>query len=231
MQMKGLDLFAGSLSVSRVAESMGMETFSVELEPYEGISWQGDILDLKRSDIPFTPDWIWASPVCTTYSIAAISHHRNGTEPRSAYAKYSDMMLEKTLEIISWFPESKFFIENPMGMMRKMPILKGIHRAEVTYCSYGDTRMKPTDIFTNHAWSIFNPNGWMARDKCFNGNVNCQHQPAPRGSRTGTQGLKGSYERSRIPSDLVREILESVMPKMFVPEWIERGNEDHNDNS
>jgi hypothetical protein len=45
---------------------------------------------------------------------------------------------------------------------------------------------------------------------CFNGNTNCHHQPAPRGSQTGTQGLKGNYERSIVPSELCEEILKLI---------------------
>ena len=45
---------------------------------------------------------------------------------------------------------------------------------------------------------------------CFNGNSNCHHQPAPRGSISGTQGLKGNYERSKIPQELCEEIINSV---------------------
>jgi hypothetical protein len=210
--VKLLELFAGSRSVGVVAEAMGFEVFSTDIRPFDRC-YAKDILAITQEDIPFIPDIIWASPDCTTFSIAAISTHRNGTEPKSDKARHGDAMLAKTLEIISWFPQAKFFIENPMGMMRKMPMLRGVHRAEVTYCSYGDRRMKPTDIFTNHHSSIFNPSGWMPRDKCFNGNGNCHHEAAPRGSKTGTQGLKGSYERSRIPYELVREILESCQPQ------------------
>lgn len=53
--------------------------------------------------------------------------------------------------------------------------------------------MKPTDIFTNYPNPNFKP-------PCKNGD-NC-HVSAPRGSRTGTQGLKGSKERSIIPEEL-----------------------------
>jgi hypothetical protein len=67
-----------------------------------------------------------------------------------------------------------------------------MYRHTVTYCSYGDTRMKPTDIWTNHP----NPN---FKQMCFNGNKECHHEAAPRGSKTGTQGLKGNTERSIIP--------------------------------
>lgn len=80
-----------------------------------------------------------------------------------------------------------------------MQWMQGIPRHTVTYCQYGDTRMKPTDIFTNHPDPKFKPackNG----DKC--------HEPAPRGSRTGTQGRKGSVIRSLIPQELCDHIVE-----------------------
>ena len=36
------------------------------------------------------------------------------------------------------------------------------------------------------------------------------HVAAPRGSQTGTQGLKGNYERSKIPKQLCEEIIKSI---------------------
>lgn len=207
--MKLLELFAGSRSVGKVAEQMGFQTFSVDIEPFEGIDLVKDIEFLERKDIPFVPDVIWASPVCTTYSMAAISTHRNGIEPKTEFAKKSDRLLEKLLEIINWFPAAKFFIENPRGMMRKMPVVMRLDRRTVTYCSYSDLRMKPTDIWTNHAASLFS-DGWTPRPMCKNGETRCHHEPAPRGSRTGTQGLNGSYERSKIPTELIEEILRSL---------------------
>ena len=62
--------------------------------------------------------------------------------------------------------------------------------------------MKPTDVFSNDF-------EWIPRGMCHNGNRDCHHEPAPRGSRTGTQGLKGNYERSKIPQELCYEILEN----------------------
>lgn len=79
-----------------------------------------------------------------------------------------------------------------------MDFMNGLPRYTVTYCQYGDIRMKPTDIWTNHPSPNFKPpcrNG----DKC--------HTPAPRGARTGTQGLKGSLERSKIPKELCEHIV------------------------
>lgn len=209
--MNVLELFAGSRSVGKIAKEMGYNVFSTDYHWFEGIDLVEDIQKIIKFQIPFTPDIIWASPPCTTYSIAAISHHRNGIIPISKEAKEADRILKKTVEIVNWFPTAKFFIENPVGMMRKMPIMKQFERKTVNYCRYGDTRMKPTDIWSNHIYSMFNEEGWKSRPKCFNSNKKCHHEAAPRGSKTGTQGLKNDFERSKIPAELCKEILNSLM--------------------
>jgi hypothetical protein len=83
-----------------------------------------------------------------------------------------------------------------------MPFMEKYKRHTVTYCQYGDDRMKPTDIWTNS-------NVWVPRPMCKNG-APC-HIAAPRGSKTGTQGRSNAYERSKIPEDLCQEILKSCL--------------------
>ena len=107
-----------------------------------------------------------------------------------------------------------YIIENPRGLMRKMGAVEYLTRHTVTYCQYGDTRMKPTDIFSNNIYDMFNLDGWQPRPMCYNGNTKCQHEAAPRGSRTGTQGLKGNYERSIVPYELCYEILETTLARV-----------------
>jgi hypothetical protein len=58
--------------------------------------------------------------------------------------------------------------------------------------------MKPTDIWTNAI-------DWKPKDMCKNGDK-C-HVSAPRGSKTGTQGLDNNTERGRIPQQLCDEIV------------------------
>lgn len=204
---KLLELFAGSRSVGSEAESMGMEVFSVDWQKFDKINLAKDIGELTLNDVPFIPDIVWASPDCTTYTIAAISTHRNGTEPKSEYAKKCDEVNVHFIGLIKeWLklnPNMVFFIENPRGMLRKMPFMQEFKRHTIWYCQYGDDRAKPTDIWTNSQT-------WKPRPVCHNGNKNCHHTPAPRGSKTGTQGRKGSYERSKIPQELCREILSSA---------------------
>ena len=207
--MKVLELFAGTRSISKAFEARGHETFSIEWsENFENISLRADVSTVTADMILERfgrPDVIWASPDCTTFSIAAISHHRRKSpetgnlDPVSDYAKFCDEVDQHVLNLIRALKPRFWFIENPRGGMRKMVWMKGIPRYTVTYCQYGDKRMKPTDIWTNHPAPRFRP-------PCKNG-ASC-HERAPRGSRTGTQGLKGSKERSVIPAALCEHIVD-----------------------
>ena len=228
--MKVLELFAGSRSIGRAAESLGMEVFSVDVKPFDGIDLVKDIEFLDVSDIPFKPDVIWASPPCTTYSIAGIGNHRDMGKPKTDFAAKSDRLVLNTLQIIKHFG-CNFYIENPRGYLRKMPFMKGIPRTTVWYCKYGDNAAKPTDIWSNNIFNpLFNSDGWKPRPECFNGNTSCHHDKQPRGYKAkkaagalgkGTQGKKDNYERSKIPTDLCLEILrtEKRLKKNSLKVW------------
>ena len=206
MKKNLLELFAGSRSVGKEAEKLGFNVFSVDWKNYDNINLSIDIENLTIKDVPFIPDIIWASPDCTTYSICAISKHRNGIIPKSDYAKKCDKVNQHFISLINEWKKLNnnlvFFIENPRGMMRKMPFLSSFKRHTIWYCQYGDVRAKPTDIFTNS-------NNWIPRKECKNNNPLCNHLRAPNGSNLGTQSLKNSYYRSMIPAELCVEILKN----------------------
>ncbi len=206
--MKVLELFAGTRSIGKAFERRGHDVFSIEWDKrFENIDLYADIGTITADDILKNfgrPDVIWASPDCTTYSIAAISHHRRKEDdgnlaPVSEYAKFCDNVNQHVLKLIHELNPKYWFIENPRGGLRKMRFMKDLPRYTLTYCQYGDTRMKPTDIFTNHPNPRFKP-------PCHNGDP-C-HVAAPRGAKTGTQGLKGHIERSIIPDRLCDHIVD-----------------------
>lgn len=207
--MKVLELFAGTRSIGKAFEERGHKVYSVEWDKnFENIDLYADIGTITADDILRNfgrPDVIWASPDCTTFSIAAISRHRRkddktgNLEPISDYAKFCDKVNTHVIELIKELKPKYYFIENPRGALRKMAYMQDLPRYTVTYCQYSDNRMKPTDIWTNHPDPKFLP-------MCKNGD-SC-HERAPRGSKTGTQGLKGSKERSIIPQALCRHIVK-----------------------
>ena len=201
--MKVLELFAGSRSVGKAAESLGCQVFSSDINAFPGIHYQEDILKFDCARVPFQPDIIWASPPCTTFSVASIgTHWLPGRTPRTEAAKVGLLIVARTLEIIRHFNPRFFFIENPRGMLRTLPLMEGLDRRTVTYCQYGDERMKPTDIWTNSQ-------AWQPKPVCKNG-APC-HTAAPRGSATGTQGRSNAFERSKIPEELCLEIIRSCL--------------------
>jgi site-specific DNA-cytosine methylase len=200
-----LELFSGTQSISKAFRKNGHETYTIDFNPiFNDSDWCVDILEVTSANILERfgkPDVIWASPPCTKFSIASCSRHwiKDGDNyiPRHQDAEEAVKIVQHTLQLIDELNPRYWFIENPRGMLRKMPFMQGLPRYTVTYCQYGDKRMKPTDIWTNHPQPNFKP-------MCKNGDT-C-HEPAPRGSRTGTQGLKNAIERAKIPEQLCEHI-------------------------
>ena len=197
--MKMLELFCGTKSMSNAFKRAGHEVFTIDWNKDFQPDLCCDIGKLSVDDLlklcGGKVDVIHASPDCTSYSVAAIYHHRKKDEsgnlvPQTDYAKFCDRTNVHVLDLIKDMNPKYFFIENPVGGLRKMSFMQNLPRYTITYCQYGDLRQKPTDIWTNHPFPMF-------KQPCKRGS-SC-HTPAPRGSSTGTQGLKNSKERSRIP--------------------------------
>jgi len=144
--MKVLELFAGSCSFSNVAATYGFKTYTTDHWQYDTkIDQIVDIFNFNINKVPFKPDIIWASPPCTTFSIASCGKHwtapdkLGNREPKTEAAETGLLMLEQTIWIMSNLQPKYYFIENPRGLMRKMPQVQYLPRYTVSYCQYGDT--------------------------------------------------------------------------------------------
>ncbi len=213
--MKLLELFSGSGIISKTFKDAGHEVMTLDFIEKFNPDICCDVLDFKAELLNgFVPDVIWASPECKCCSTASIGTHWIGGKktyiPKTEAAKTAIKVFDKTVEIIQSF-DCIGWVENPRCVTRKLDSMKRFEsthpRHTIWYCKYGDIRAKPEDIWTNC-------NNWIPRPPCKNkrnGVVNnCHHEAAPRGSKTGTQGLKNHYERSKIPEALCLEILEAT---------------------
>ncbi len=209
--MKTIELFAGTQSFSKVARELGHETFCVEINDYFEADVHKNILDVTRKDLPKEIDILWASPPCTSFSVASIGSSWCGNyHPKRSQTALGMAYVLKTLELIREIqkdnPDLIWFIENPRGVLRKMAFMDNLHRETVWYCKYGDKRAKPTDIWNN----LKDWRGQCCHNFLKDKPKHCHHEPAPRGAKTGTQGFKGNMERSIIPSKLFNEIFEVI---------------------
>ena len=206
--MKILELFSGTECISNAFRARGHECYTVDWEKKFPSTLHIDILQLTAEKILTDfgrPDIIWSGNDCTTFSVAAIGHHRKknpvtgSLDPKTEKAAFADKVNRHTLELIRELAPRFFFIENPMGGLRKMDYMQGIPRHLITYCQYGFTYRKATDIFTNHPRPEFKP-------PCKNGDP-C-HQAAPRGTKQGLQGIQDKALRSAYPAALCEHIVD-----------------------
>ena len=204
-----VDLFSGTGSATKAfRESNDWKVFAVELNPNndfdsDRIDLEKDIMDVNPEELPNKVDFVWASPPCTDFSVACMSDKwtKKGL-PKVDTVPNSVAIVYKTLYLIREMNPDYWFMENPRGKMRKVtPDSLSEIRYTITYCQYGDDRMKPTDLWGVH------PSSFKYR-KCKN-NAAC-HQSSPRGSQKGTQMLSGNKKRSMIPYGLSKEIFDAV---------------------
>lgn len=203
--MKVLELFSGMECMSNAFRERGHECFTVDWDEQFPSSLHIDVEELTVDMILEKfgkPDVIFAGTDCTTYSVAAVSKHRRKNEetgnldPISDYGKKCDRMNWHVRELAKELG-CELIMENPRGCMRKMDFVKDLVRNETTYCQYKFPYMKPTDFFATFDLHLKPP--------CKNGSP-C-HISAPRGSRTGLQGIKGSVMRSIYPEELCKHIV------------------------
>jgi len=192
--MNTIELFSGTKSFSKVARSFGHYTVTLDNEAKLNPDVVVDIMSVKG--ISKNIDVLWASPPCTTFSVASISHYWENGKPKNDKTLYGIALLEKAISLIKESSPKYWFIENPRGMMRKIIDesfkkfgISDYVRHTVSYCQYGSKIMKPTDIWTNCK-------KWISKPICKPG-APC-HMRAGRGSKTGVQGIYSiEWERER----------------------------------
>jgi len=219
--MKVLDLGCRTGSAVAAWQAAGDIVVGVDWENH-GQQIQGDFTKEETWEIidNVTPIWddevhpydfIWCSFDCSIYSMMnQHSHHfeketyRPLTERAIREVEGAKFVIEKIKERN---PKLGWIVENPRALMRKMDFVQDLDRVTVSYCQYGDSRMKPTDLFGNIPW-LFEPKLCKNGDSC--------HLAAPRGSRTGTQGMDKTTA-GMIPYELSNSIRSAALKSYGSP--------------
>jgi site-specific DNA-cytosine methylase len=202
------DFYSGTGSSTQAFEDAGHTVIKVELDEYFEAD-ERDILELSAEYLIAKygkPDFIWASPPCQKFSVASLWKYweggRNGSVPKHPAVYEAIDLVKHTIKLMQdCNPTYGWIMENPRGMLRKQDFMQDHKRWTVTYCQYGDTRMKPTDV-----WGTIS--NWNPRPMC-KPRGEC-HESSPAGTNAGGTGkLKNARLRSMVPYELGQEILES----------------------
>lgn len=205
------DFFAGTGSATKAFEDRGHQVIKVELDEYFEAD-ERDILRLTADELISKygrPDFIWASPPCQKFSVASLwkywAKSPNGPVPKHPSVYEAIDLIKHTLQLIEDLAPKAWILENPRGMLRKQDFMAQYPRTTITYCQYGDTRMKPTDV-----WGQIE--GWASRPMC-RPMADC-HESSPAGTNAGGTGkLRNARLRSMIPYELGNELCD-VMERL-----------------
>lgn len=203
--MKVLDLFAGLKGWSDPWAERGHEVFTVDYDCKFDVDLHTDVLYLTPDDLPWRPDVVLASPPCEAFSVLRVSDHWDGgygipDSPISERAREAVALVAYTLQLIEQLDPLFWVLENPVGKLRKLRMMRPYRRVTVTYCKYGRDYQKPTDL-----WGGF-PVSWKPIPECGRHSkyrrVNCHH----RSGRDGLMGVDSAEERAKIPEALSESI-------------------------
>jgi hypothetical protein len=199
-------MFSGTGSIGRALSDRCWEVVSLDIDPKSNPTICADILKWNFKTYPKGYfDFVWASPLCTYYSIA-----RSTRKTTQEELEYSDSLVQKTIEIIEYF-SAPWAFENPQtGRLKSRPIVADLPYRDVTYCKYGTPYKKRTRI-----WNSLG-DAWQPKAVCCK-NDPCEHiangihpataQKGPCRNDTKRSGDKYTQrELYHIPAALCEEI-------------------------
>lgn len=206
MVYTALELFAGTRSVGKILEKNGFKVISLDIFDEYHPTIVADILEWNGYKDPNFPqiDFFWASPPCNSFSrlaVAAKTRDWYSLKPLHPNAILGEKILYRTLDILEYLlkknPKMLFVIENPHGMIWRMPIINRFEKEITHYCLYGFQWRKPTDFFNNY------PNGLNLKDPE-------EEKPCDRSKLINVEKIP-LHDRYKIPPRLIQQIVDEFL--------------------
>ena len=215
-----LELFCGGKSVGRVATKLGYDVVSVDVLERFKPSICCDILDFDFHRYPIGYfSYIHASPPCTEFSRAKTVGVRKIEE--------ATKLVKRALDIIDYLKPTYWLLENPRGLLRVQPCMAPYAQflTEVSYCKYGFTYRKNTDLWTNIPY--------QPRSLCLKG-AYCNdrrlykyHQQTVQRGPSEVVRLGGSVAPTKIlenryalPAELIKDLFKAATRRARTRWWL-----------
>ena len=184
--------------------TLGWETISLDIDPKFHPDLCMDIMDFDQTQFPKNHfSLVWASPDCRAYSVA----RSNAKIPRDEAMAASDVLVEKTRQIIDYF-SCAYCIENPASSrLWKREVSAGLQCVITSYCSFGYAYRKNTKLANNFGLILPRCPG---RGLCpqMIGSKHLEHAQCGKGGIYDKQHIRD--ELHSIPEGLVREIFRQL---------------------
>ena len=213
--MRVLDLFSGLGGWAKPFRDRGHDVVTLDDDPRFGCDLTIDVRRFAKDPRTFLPGRRWrpdlvvASPPCEKFSTLSFQRgyfaldEAGDPHPATLEAWDAIELVHATWDVVESLTPRWYVIENPRALLRQvMPFTEppDHERRTVWYCHLGAKVAKPTDL-----WGRF-PSTLVLPGPCHNRrpshDVECcctDHNAAPRGSRTGTQGPDSAAVRAKVP--------------------------------
>ena len=190
-------MFSGTGSIDRAFERLGWTVVSVDI----CAKWKPTlVVDILQWDYTVFPrdyfQFVWASPVCTQYSVAKTVGVRD--------LEGADRLVSKALQIISYFG-CNWAMGNPQsGLLKSRAVVKGLPFFDTSYCKFSYSYRKNMRIWSSLSLSLHQP--------CTLRNP-CSAMIGRRHPKTAQQSRRGSDPTDRNNTCSQRE-LYSIPPTL-----------------
>jgi len=212
--MKLLELFCGTKSVSKVAETMGIECITLDYDEKYEPTYCIDILNIDDEWLQaFVEqhgkiDIIHASPDCRHYS--KIRYNWKALGHPKPDLEYADSLVLQARYIINYLKPKWWFLENPAtGLLKTRGLLDDVLIKRCCYCKYDTDGTFLTKKETAIWGSVENWNPRMCNKEQGHCEAKKQHGKHLMSIGNSVRVEVGRKARIMMPAELVKELFEA----------------------